>query len=370
MALPRSPVVAGEHHDGVVPLAHGLQVAAQSAEVLVDVVHHPGVDLHVTGEQLPLDRGAVVPGADLVARLGVAGRQDGAGADHAQLPLPLEALGPDAVPPGGVAAPVGAHVGRLGLQRGVGRAVGEVQEERLGGVRGPQLVDHGRGLVGEVVGEVVAVGVAVHAHVVVVPAQPVGLVVVGEGVEDAVEAVEAPLEGPGVFGGGVAEVGVLGEVPLARHQGGPAVVPEDLGHGDGVVPQFVGVAGEAGVAVDDVADPGHVGVEPGHQRRPGGRAHGVDVEVGVAHALGGQPVQLGGGDLGPVAAQVGVAQVVGQHDHHVGGAGGGPGRRRPVGLRGGEDGAHLPAEPGIRSGRVSGSGAGDGGGVGGGRGSG
>ena len=69
-------------------------MAAQTAEVAVDVVDHARVHLHVAGEQLLGAVVEIVPRADLVAFLGVAGRQHGMGRHHAQFLLALEALGP------------------------------------------------------------------------------------------------------------------------------------------------------------------------------------------------------------------------------------------------------------------------------------
>ena len=240
-------------------------MAAQAPEVAVHVVDHSRVHLHVAGEQLPGPVVEFVPGSDLVELLSVAGRQDRVGRDHAQLALALEALGPQHVPARGEAAAEPLDVGLGGLQRGVHRAVGEVHEERTGGMRRPKLVHHAQRLVGQVVGEVVAVGIVVDVDVVVVGAQPVGLVEVGEGVEDPVEAVEAPLQGPAGLGGTVAEVGVLGQVPLADDEGGPARAAEGLGDGHRVVTQLVGVAGEAGIGVGHGGHAGHVVVESGEQ---------------------------------------------------------------------------------------------------------
>ena len=251
--------------------------------------------------------------------------------------------------PASVAAPVPRHVVGLGVERGVHGAVGEVEEEGLVGVRRLALAHHRHGPVGEVVGEVVAVGVVVDLDLVVVLDQAVGVVQVGEGVEEAVEAVEAPLAGPRVLGPGVRAVGVLGQVPLADHQGRVAVVAQDLGQGGDVVGQLHGVAGEAGVEVGDRAEAGPVGVEAGEQRRAGGRAHRRDVEVGVPHPAGGQRVEVGRGDLRAVAAEVGEAEVVGQHDHDVGGARRRRRPRRPPALRTGEGAAQLPLESRWRS---------------------
>ena len=143
--------------------------------------------------------------------------------------------GPDLVPSGVVRAPVAGDVGGGRLQRCVHGAVREVQEDRLGRVGGLDGAHHVDGAVGDVVGEVVAVGVAVDGHHVVVLDDAVRLVEVGEGVEDPVEAVEAPLQRPRVLGAGLVLVAVLAQVPLAGHQRGVAVVPQDLGDGGDVV---------------------------------------------------------------------------------------------------------------------------------------
>ena len=122
------------------------------------------------------------------------------------------------------------------------------------------MADHADGPVGQVVGDVVAVGVLVELDGVVVLDQPVGVVQVGEGVEHAVVAVEAALARPRVAGAGVGQVAVLGEVPLADGEGGVAGVAEHLGGGGHVVGQLGGVAGEAGIGVGHVAGAGPVRV--------------------------------------------------------------------------------------------------------------
>ena len=133
----------------------------------------------------------------------------------------------------------------------------------------------------EVVGEVVAVGIGVDLDRRVVLDQAVGLVEVGEAVEEPVEAVEAPLAAATSAGARRRTGRVLGQVPLADHVGRVAVRPEDLGQGHDVVGQLHGVAGEAGVGVGDGGRRRRRAVEPGEQRRPGRRAHRGGVEVGV-----------------------------------------------------------------------------------------
>ncbi len=167
--------------------------------------------------------------------LRVPGRQDGALRDDPQVLLALEAALPHDVPPVGVFAPVLLGIRRLDLQRCMDGAMGEVQEPWLRGMAGPDLADHVERPVGEVVREVVVVGVPVDLDDVVVLVEPVRMVEVGETVEDPVEAVEPLLAGPPVAGTGLGEVGVLAEVPLADHERGPTGVAQHIGHRYGVV---------------------------------------------------------------------------------------------------------------------------------------
>ena len=316
LALPGRPVVGGEQHQRVVPLAQLLERGSQPPEVLVDVVHHGGEHLHVAGEHLFLGGGQLVPGRDVVAFLGIAGRQRCISVEDAQLDLAVEAALADLVPAGVVGPPVLLDVGLLGLEWSVDRPVRQVQEERLVGPGRLLLAHHPDGLVGDVVGEVVVVGVLVGANHAVVADQPVGVVEVGEPVEETVVVVEAPLERPRVPG--AHQVGVFAQVPLAHHEGGVAPRPQYLSHRGAVLGELGGVAGIAGVGVAHVAHPHVVVVEPGEQRRPGGRAHGIDVEVQVAQPFGRHLVDVGGVDLRAVAPQVGEAQIVQQHHHDVG----------------------------------------------------
>ena len=141
--------------------------------------------------------------------------------------------------------------------------VGEVEQPRLGGVATTHLAHHRQGLVGEVVGEVVVVGVVVHVDDVVVFVEPVGLVEVCEPVEEPVVAVEPPLAGPGGAGSGLGEAVVRAKVPLADHEGRPATVPEDLGHGHRVIADGRRIPREARVGVTDGGHAGQVRVEAG-----------------------------------------------------------------------------------------------------------
>ena len=230
------------------------------------------------------------------------------------------------------------------------RAVAEVHEERFRRVGGLGASHHLDRPIGDVVGEVVVVGVGVDVHRRVAVDQSVGLVQVGEAVEKPVEAIEPTLGRPGVERPGIGAVAVLGQVPLAHHGGEVARIGENLGGGGHVIGQLHGIAGKPGIGVGHMAHPGQMRVDAGEQRRPGRRTHRGGVVVGEPQRAGGQRIQVGGGDLRAVATQVGVPQVVG-HDHdHVGGALGCGGLARPPRVGPGHRAARPSLEVAVRTG--------------------
>ena len=211
--------------------------------------------------------GEVVPRGDVVVQLGVARWEREIRRDDTQLLLTVPPLLAQGVPPFAIAVGVLVDVGALGHDRRVHRPVREVQEDGLTRVGGLVLADHRDRPVGDVVGEEVAVGIAVDLDEVVVLDEPVGVMQVREGVEEAVEAVEPALARPGVLRPGGRAVGVLGEVPLADHERRVPLITEDLCRGDHVVGELHRVAGEPGVGVSDRAETGAVRVHAGEECR-------------------------------------------------------------------------------------------------------
>ena len=166
-----------------------------AADVVVGVLQEPGVDLHLALEHRLELRGHLVPGGDL----GVALRQLGVRRDDAQLLLPREGLLAQLVPALGELALV--LVGPLlrHMVRGVGGARREVDEERLLRHQRLLLAHPVDGVVGQVLGEVVALfgrGRRLDRRQALVERR---LPLAGLAADEAVEVLEAAAAGrPGV----------------------------------------------------------------------------------------------------------------------------------------------------------------------------
>ena len=88
----------------------------------------------MTGEQCALAVVEIVPGTDVMVRLGVAGRELQPVGHDAELPLAGEALVPQLVPATVVAAAVLGDVVRPSVQRCVHGSVREVQKNGCSGL--------------------------------------------------------------------------------------------------------------------------------------------------------------------------------------------------------------------------------------------
>src|SRR6185437_16392139 len=312
---------------------------------------------------------------------GIAGRENGVGGNDAKLLFAGEAAGADRVPALVVDAVVFVDVFLRDLKRGVRLREGEIHEERLTGALGLIRLHLGDGVVGEVPGERVSVGVNGDGDAGVVFVE-YGAVLVGPSVAVSIEVVEAALQG---------EVGILafgavfkgwGKVPLSDGPCRVAVEFEGLGEGFGIAghPAALGrlVFGVAPAGIDGeqplerfgqrlagvtlfglfgvrCGEEAHfygLGIAAGEQGGSSGGADGVGVEADVADAVAGEAIDVGGVDFTAVASEVGVAYVVDDDDEDVGlgfvGGGGLLGRScsggagESLGEDGGEDGESNP----------------------------
>ncbi len=188
--------------------------------------------------------------------------------------------------------------------RGVSRTKGEVHEQRPVGADRLRVVQHPDRLVDEVLAQVVALGGGCRRFAQVVVADELGVELVSLAVEEAVEAVESPLQGPLLERprrrGGLH----LAEMPLAERERGVALVAQHLGQRRGMQRHLASHVGEAGVEVGERAHPDLVVVAPGEQCGASRGAERRDVEVGVAQPTRRQRVDVRGGDLRAVAAEM------------------------------------------------------------------
>ena len=310
-------VVGHDHDQGVLQLVGLLQVVEQPADVVVGVGEESGVHLGHPGEQAPLVVVQRVPRAGVVqrrerlavgagARLGgadrVERRQFGVGRHQTQLLLARQGLLPHRL-----VALVEAARELLDplLRRVVGRVAGAgcvVEEERL--LRSDRLgvLDELDRLVGDVVGEVVALlGRAGLVDRVVVVDQ-VGIPLVRLRPEEPVPALEAPAARP--VAAGRRQVHLVGraQVPLADHVGVPAALAEDLRQHPVLRRDRAARVREPDRRLGDARHAVAGVVAAGEQARPGRRAQRRRVPLREAHPVGRDPVDVRGLDRPAVAA--------------------------------------------------------------------
>ncbi len=200
--------------------------------------------------------------------------------------------------------------------RRVGTAGHEMQEE---GHRGVNVVQHGQpvdGVVGHRRGEVPPgiVDVWIDRRGVV---EEVGLPLAGVAADEAVEVLEPHAGGPLVEGPGLGRHPVGGVVVLAVPGRPVAVLEQNATDGRVVDADDAVVAGIARRLLRDDAEAHRVMVAPGNQRGPRRRTQRCRVEVGVAQAVGGDPVERRRRDDPSEGARRGEADVVGHDQENV-----------------------------------------------------
>ena len=138
--------------------------------------------------------------------------------------------------------------------------------------------------------------------------------------DGAVVAIEAALEGPiGVILEGLGGL-AWGDVPLTDGIVSVAGGVEDFGDGEALAVEVSAVAWEM-VIVDHVADASLVGVQAGEERSaPGAAACGV-IELGEADSVGGEGIEVRGGDFATETTEIGEAHIVGEDDDDIGAGG-------------------------------------------------
>ncbi len=323
-ALTGGTVVRAVEDDRVVELTGALQEVDDAAHLDVGVLGEPGEDLGHSAEQPLLVVVELGPRPHVVGLVGdVVGHrvqrgQLGALRHHAALDHP----GQHPLAVGLVTIVEHALVLVDVLLRAVVRGVvgpgAEPHEPRLRRARGPQVLQHLDGLVGEVLGQVVALFGGVGRFDGVVVLDQVGIPLVGLAAQEAVEPVEALGQRPLRAAAGRGEVLDRDVVVLTQPHGRVAVVLQHLPDRRALGGQPAGGAGEAHRTLGDRRAPVHVVVAAGQERRAGGGAQRGGVPLGVGDAVVGEQVHGRHVDPAAVGRPRRQAGVVVQHDQDIG----------------------------------------------------
>ena len=324
-ALLARAIVGHDDDERVVAHACGLEERDQPRQMPVGMIEHAGEGRLQAGEDALLVSAVLVPCLHaVVARrhFGVCGHQS-----HRLLPRqPLLALD---VPTMRKRRVVAHDDVRWRLVRRVAGAERDPGQPRQIGPVGDVIADEADRLVDEVGGQVIAVGISPRRIDVRVAGDELRRILIGLGIEEAVEAIEAAAERPAVERAGGAAFGQRRHMPFADHVVAIGVRAQHLGDGAGLARDLAAIAGIAGIEIGEAADADRMMVAPGEQRRARGRAHRRGVEARIAQALGRQPIDGRRRDRRAVAAEIREADVVEQDDENVGRAARRPGRVRP-----------------------------------------
>ena len=160
------------------------------------------------------------------------------------------------------------------------------------------------GLVDEILGEVVSLIGGLRRIDAMVVVSEIRVELVRLAVEEAVETIEPALQGPRVVraGGGGLIHGT--QMPLAKGEGGIALVAQHLGHGGGMRGDLARHMRIAGVPVGDTAHADGVMVPTGEQRRTSGRAQRRDMEVRVTQTTCSETIDVRGDEIGTEAVEM------------------------------------------------------------------
>ena len=307
--------IVGQHKDeSVVADAGGVEEPDQPGEVLVGVIEHAGKGRLQTREQAAFVGVVAVPRPDAVIALGQSRllRDD----PHRLLTgHALFALDIPAVCELVIVAP--DNIGGRLMRRMAGAERHPGQPGYIGPVSGV-IGDEADRLVDQIGRQMVALGIDPRRVDVSVVGDQFGRILIGLGIEKAVEAIEAAPQRPAVERPGGAAFGQRRNVPLANHIVAIAVLSQHFRQRAGLARDLAAIAGIAGVEVGEAADADRMVVASGQQRRARRRAHRGGMEAGIAKAVGRELVDGRRPDGRAVTAEIGKADIVEQHDQDVG----------------------------------------------------
>ena len=177
-------------------------------------------------------------------------------------------------------------IGRRLMWRMTG-AKGEPRQPRQVGPVRHVIGDEADRLIDQIGRQVIAVGVSPRRIDVGVVGDKLRCVLIGLGIEEAVEAIEAAPQRPAVERSGGAALRQRRDMPFADHVIAIGMRLQHLGQRPGLARDLAAISGIAAVEIGEAADADRMMIAAGEQRRARGRAHRGGMEAGVTHALRG-----------------------------------------------------------------------------------
>ena len=276
------------HHDDKRVVAHacGFEERDQPRQMPVGMIEHAGEGRLQAGEDAPLVGAVLIPRLHAV----IARRQPGVCRHQPHRFLPRQPLLALDVPTMRENRVVAHDDIRWRLMRRMAGAERDPGQPRQIGPVGDVIADEADRLVDQIGGQVIAVGVGPRGINMCVVGDELRRILIGLGIEEAVEAVEAAPERPAVERTGRAALGQRRHMPFADHVVAIGVRAQHLGDGAGLARDLAAITGIAGIEIGEAADADRMMVASGEQRRTRGRAHRRGVEAGIAQAFGCQPI--------------------------------------------------------------------------------
>ena len=274
--------IVRQHQDQRVVADAGLvEKADQPRQMPVGMVEHAGERRLQPREHALLVGAVLVPGLHAVIARGHPGfrRHDPHRLlpRHALLALDVPAMGEHRV------IALDDIGGRL-MRRVAGAEREPGQPGQIGPVGGV-IGDEADRLIDQIRGQVIAVGIGAGRIDMGVVGDQFRRVLVGLGIEEAVEAIKTAAERPAVERPGGAALGQRRDVPFADHVVAIAVRPQHFRQRPRLARDLAAIAGITAVEIGEAADADRMMVAPGQQRRARGRAHRGGVEAANSAGL-------------------------------------------------------------------------------------
>ncbi len=203
------------------------------------------------------------------------------------------------------------------LMRGMAGGEGAPEKPRVILRAGVVIGQHADGLIDQILRQVIAGFIGAGRVDMAVVAHQLRRILVGLRVEEAVEAVKSPAQGPAVKRSSRAAFIERVHMPFADHIVAIGMGAQHLGERTGRFRDLAAIARMAAVEIRKATDADGMMVPSGQEGRPGGRTHGRRMKAGIADASRGKLVDGRRLDRGAVAAEIGKADIIEENDEDI-----------------------------------------------------